>query len=146
MSKRTAKPSHAKTHRLMITQKDRDRLVKLMTDYQGDEASRPYFKMLQQELDHAQIVDSKEIPADVVTMNSTVKVRVGDSKQMETFTIVYPERADLDEDRISILAPIGTALLGYRVGDEVQWEVPAGVRTFKIEAITYQPEAAGEDA
>lgn len=136
--------SATNTRKIMITQKDLDRLTTLMTDYRGDAASRPYFKLLKNELDNAQVVASEDIPADVITMNSTVKVRSDDAKRAQTFTIVYPEYADIDQDKISILAPIGTALLGYRVGDEVQWEVPAGLRKFTIDKITYQPEAAGD--
>src|SRR5690606_14284121 len=94
------------TRPLMITQKDLDKLTTLMEDYRGDAASRPYFKALKKELANALVVTSEEIPADVVTMNSTVKVRSGDAKRAQTFTIVYPEYADIDEDKISILAPI----------------------------------------
>jgi regulator of nucleoside diphosphate kinase len=133
-----------KTRTLIVTQKDKERLQALMFDNRTDIQSRPYFKALKQELEHAQVVDSKDIPADVVTMNSTVKVRPEGSKRTQTFTVVYPEHADIDEDKISILAPIGTALLGYREGDEVEWEVPAGKRKFTIEKVTYQPEAAGD--
>ncbi len=59
------------------------------------------------------------------------------------YTIVYPEEADIEHDRLSVLAPIGTALLGYRVGDEIAWEVPAGMKKIRIEQIIYQPEANG---
>ncbi len=133
-----------KTRTLIVTQKDLERLQALMFDNRTDAHARPYFKALKQELEQAQVVESKDIPADVVTMNSTVKVRPEGSKKLQTYTLVYPEHADIDQDKISILAPIGTALLGYREGDEQEWEVPAGKRKFTIEKITYQPEAAGD--
>jgi len=133
-----------KTRTLIVTKKDLEKLQALVFDNRTDTHARPYLRALKQELEHAQVVDSSEIPADVVTMNSTVKVRSEGSKRPQTFTVVYPEHADIDEDKISILAPIGTALLGYREGDEVEWEVPAGKRKFTIEKVTYQPEAAGD--
>src|SRR5699024_9296539 len=99
---------------------------------------------LQQELDHAEVVEQGQVPADAVTMNTTFQVRVGGSKRAQTWTVVYPQDADMDENRISVLAPLGTALLGYRAGDTVQWDVPAGRREYHITKILHQPEAAGE--
>lgn len=132
------------TRTLIVTQKDLDRLKALLENYRGDADTRPYIQALKQELEQAQIVESKDIPPNVVTMNTTVKVRSDGAKRGQTMTIVYPERADIDEDRISVLAPLGTALLGYREGDVVEWEVPAGRRKFTIEKIVYQPEASGD--
>ena len=129
---------------LMVTRKDMERLTTLMEDFRGDASSRPYFKALKQELTQAKVMEPADIPADVVTMNSTVQIRNVDAKRSQKVTVVYPQDADIDEDKISVLAPLGTALLGYRAGDEVQWEVPAGLRTFRIEKILYQPEAAGD--
>lgn len=129
---------------LMVSRKDMERLTTLMEEYRGDASSQPYFKALKRELTQATILEPTDMPADVVTMNSTVQIRNLDAKRSQKVTVVYPQDADIDEDKISILAPIGTALLGYRAGDEVQWEVPAGLRTFRIEKILYQPEAAGD--
>ena len=67
-----------------------------------------------------------------------------DTQQEETYTLVFPENADIGQGRISVLAPIGTAMLGYEIGDVFEWEVPAGKRRLKVEQITYQPEAAGD--
>jgi regulator of nucleoside diphosphate kinase len=58
--------------------------------------------------------------------------------------VVFPSEADSEQGKISILAPVGTALLGYRVGDTVEWKLPGGLRRLKIERILYQPEAAGD--
>jgi regulator of nucleoside diphosphate kinase len=88
--------------------------------------------LLERELFRAAIVDSSELPADVVAMNSTVWFRDLNSDEIEKYTLVYPAEADVVRDRISVLAPIGTALLGYRTGDVVQWPVPSGKRRFEI--------------
>ena len=62
----------------------------------------------------------------------------------ETYTLVYPENMDMSQGKVSILAPIGTAMLGYRVGDVFEWEVPAGNRRLKVEKLLYQPEDSGD--
>jgi regulator of nucleoside diphosphate kinase len=95
-------------------------------------------------LEKAYVVAPAEIPADVVTMNSEVAVRDLDSGQEMAFTLVFPSEADVEQRKISILAPVGTAVLGYRVGDIIEWKVPARVRNLKIKRVLYQPEAAGD--
>lgn len=87
---------------------------------------------------------SDEVPPDVITMNSRVKLQDLDSGDEMIYTLVYPSDADTGQNRISILAPIGTALIGYRVGDIVEWKVPSGVKRLKVEEILYQPEASGD--
>ena len=76
-------------------------------------------------------------------MNSTVKLRDLDTKELETYTLVFPEQADIANDQLSVLAPVGTAILGQRVGDALRWRVPSGWRRFKIERVIYQPEREG---
>lgn len=130
---------------IRITELDRQRLIDLIVNAQsGEYRGSIYLEKLRGELDRAQIVTPQEIPADVITMNSRVVLLDLDSSESETYTLVYPEHANTAEGKISILAPIGTAMLGYRVGDVFEWEVPAGKRRFKIEKILYQPEAAGD--
>lgn len=87
---------------------------------------------LERELARAIIVEPEEMPGDIVTMNSTVWFRDVDSEEIENYTLVYPPKADVMHDRISVLAPLGTTLLGYRLGDVVQWPVPSGKRRFEI--------------
>ena len=99
---------------------------------------------LEAELNRAIIVDTDKIPPDIVTMNSKVYLRDMDTGKDEFYQLVYPEDADIEQNKISILAPIGTAILGYKVGDVIEWKVPAGVRRLKIKKILYQPEAAKE--
>lgn len=95
---------------------------------------------LQDELSRAQILPKDQVPTDVVTMNSTILVRDLDTNEVDTYTLVYPDRADIANQRLSVLAPIGTAILGYRVGDEFRWQVPAGWRRLRVEQVIVQPE------
>ena len=97
---------------------------------------------LAEELEEAEVVDPERVPPDVVTMGSRVNVRDMVNGGLSTYTLCYPVEADLDAGRLSVLAPIGTALLGYREGDVVEWPVPGGVRVLKIEKLLHQPEAA----
>jgi regulator of nucleoside diphosphate kinase len=130
---------------IRITEVDRHRLIDLIVNAQsGEYRGSVYLEKLRGELDRAQVVTPQEIPADVITMNSKVVLLDMESNEEETYTLVYPEHANPAEGKISILAPIGTAMLGYRVGDTFEWEVPAGTRRLKIEKILYQPEAAGD--
>jgi regulator of nucleoside diphosphate kinase len=99
---------------------------------------------LEEELDKAVLVSSKKIPPNVVTMNTQMRVTDLDTDKEMRLHLVFPSYADFERGKISILAPIGTALIGYQVGDTIEWKVPAGIRRWRIEEITYQPEAAGD--
>jgi regulator of nucleoside diphosphate kinase len=90
------------------------------------------------------IVPPEEIPADVITMNSCVRLRDLEKGTTVEYTLVYPTEANFSEGKISVVAPIGAAMIGYRLGDEIEWDVPAGRRRFRVEAVLYQPEAAGD--
>ena len=109
-------------------------------DYRG----RDDLKGLEAELNRAYVLASRDIPGDVITMNSkAVLIDIGSGEEM-TYTLVFPSDADVDKGNISILAPIGTAMLGYSVGDTFEWKVPAGLRKLKVKEILYQPEASGD--
>jgi regulator of nucleoside diphosphate kinase len=97
---------------------------------------------LAEELEEAEVVEPEGVPPDVVTMRSRVRVRDMVSGNLATYTLCYPVEANLDAGKLSVLAPIGTALLGYREGDVVEWPVPGGVRVLRIEKLLHQPEAA----
>lgn len=97
---------------------------------------------LEEELEIATVITGDDVPNDLVTMNSEVRVKDLDSGKVATYKIVYPRDAFVAENRISVLAPIGTALLGYRAGDIVLWKMPAGRRRLEIEAVLYQPSSA----
>jgi regulator of nucleoside diphosphate kinase len=130
--------------RIHITQTDLQRLCGVVAselDLSG--GSSRHLTELIAELERAEIVLSDEIPNDVVTMNSTVVLRDMDTGESETFTLVYPNHANIARNRLSVLAPAGTAILGYQVGDVVRWCVPAGVRRLRIEEVVFQPERVG---
>ncbi len=128
-----------------ITSLDAQRLRSLL-DNPDLMQQQPYLQELEREIERATVVESTEIPADVVTMNSTVRlIDLNADEEMEV-TLVYPDHANIAEGRISVLAPIGTAILGCREGEIVEWKVPDGIRALKIDRILYQPEAAGEYA
>ena len=130
---------------IVITELDRKRLVDLIISAQsGEYRGSVYLDQLRGELNRAQIVTPQDIPADTITMNSKVALLDLDTREEEIYTLVYPENADSAEGKISILAPVGTAMLGYRVGDVFEWDVPAGKRRLKVDRILYQPESAGD--
>ena len=132
--------------KIYITKTDRERLGKLiqMVRFQNDRAHFAYVNQLEEELDEAEVVAPENIPPDVVTMRTKVKLKDLDTDQEQIYSIVFPAEANFDEGKISILAPLATALLGYRRGDTVEFQAPARVRRLKIEEILYQPESSGD--
>ena len=104
---------------------------------------RRHFELLRQKLEDARRVAPSKVGANVVTMGSTARLRELDSGDRWTFTLSFPPEANIDEDRISVLSPVGTAMIGCRVGDVVDWPVPSGIVRIRIEKVLYQPEAAG---
>ena len=100
---------------------------------------------LQAELDRADVVDPQDIPPQVVTMNSTVRFSMVETGKEFCLTLVYPRDMDGSADKLSIFAPVGSALLGLSVGDELAWPGPGGKSmTVQVKDIVYQPESAGE--
>ena len=100
---------------------------------------------LRAEFDRAEIVEPRDMPADVVSMNSSADCVDETSHKHHALTLVYPKDADADAGRVSVLAPVGSALLGLRIGQSIDWPGHGG-RTLrlKVTAIRYQPEAAGD--
>jgi len=132
---------------IYITEFDLYRLSELLEvglSFRGNKKESQHLDGLKEGLDRAHVVQPKEIPSDVVTMNSRVRLREMSKEEEQLYTLVFPRDADAENGKVSILAPVGTAILGYRVGDIVEWKVPAGTRKLKIEEILYQPEAAGD--
>lgn len=101
---------------------------------------------LRDELDRAAVIDPTAFPTDVVSMNSTVEFEDLGTSEIEEYTIAFPESADVERKRISVLAPIGTALLGCRVGDIVKWSTPGGIRQLKVRRVTAPAHHANEAA
>jgi regulator of nucleoside diphosphate kinase len=131
--------------KIYITEIDKARLEELI-EVAGEFGSgnRTDLEALADELARAEIVASREVQPDVVTMNSKVVLCDIDTLKEMTCTLVFPRDADINKGAISVLAPVGTAILGYSKGDVVEWPVPSGIRQFRIEEILYQPEAAGD--
>jgi regulator of nucleoside diphosphate kinase len=132
------------TSSIQITRFDKTRLMRLLRSLDTAPENRDEIEDLERELERGIEVDSTGVGSDVVTMNSTVRVADLDANTTHLYTIVFPSDADFDKGRISILSPLGTALLGYRAGDVVTWEMPRGTRRLRIEELVYQPEAAGD--
>ncbi|MCC6362495.1 MAG: nucleoside diphosphate kinase regulator [Bryobacterales bacterium] len=129
--------------RIYITEADFEKLRLLVEGRRSGRGPDPEnLDTLEQELDRADVVEAEAIPRDVVTMNSEVRLKDLDSGDIKVYRLVFPSQARVDTT-ISILAPIGIALLGYRVGDTIEWRVPKGIRRLKVLDVLYQPEAAG---
>jgi regulator of nucleoside diphosphate kinase len=105
----------------------------------------PAATALMEELNRAEVLPPERIPGDVVTMNSTVACIDEASGERHCLTLVYPNDADVDKRRVSVLAPVGSALLGLSVGQRIDWEAPGGRRLrLRVTRIEYQPEANGD--
>lgn len=127
--------------KIIITESDHERLEALLaSEFAHAIGPSTYLDDLRSELNRAEIVREDEVPRNVVTMNSMVVLRDVESKEKETYTLVFPDSADIANDRLSVLAPVGTAILGECVGDVIKWRVPQGWRQLKIERVVYQPE------
>jgi regulator of nucleoside diphosphate kinase len=138
-------PTIMTNREICITENDRKRLTELIrVAHDFGDRIRHDLKGLEEELSKAKVVASQDIPPDVVTMNSKVVLVDVDTHEEMNFRLVFPQDADVDMGFISVLAPIGTAILGYAKGDIVEWPVPSGVRRLQIKDILYQPEAAGD--
>ena len=130
---------------IYITEFVMKRLRALIEDAKRlDRRGNEYLESLEAELDRCILVAPTEVPPDVVTMNSRVRLMDLDTNEEMVYTLVFPDDADMAKSKISVLAPIGTAMLGYRVGDTFEWQVPDGIRRLRVKKVLYQPEAAGD--
>lgn len=131
--------------KLIVNRLDYARIKKCISDAQQFKSiNKAEAEKLLNELESAKIVEPEAIPSNVVTMNSIVKLSFLDNNKQVQFQIVYPSQANIIENKISIFSPIATALIGYKVKDEIEWIVPAGLTKIRIDKIVYQPEAAGD--
>jgi regulator of nucleoside diphosphate kinase len=131
---------------IYVTRADKDRLLEVIFEAEsGEYRNSEYTRRLRGELQRAHVVEPEQVPPDVITMNSRAALLDQETDEREEWTLVYPEDADVKAGKISVLAPVGAAMLGYRVGDVFEWETPGGKRVLKVEAILYQPEAAGDE-
>lgn len=123
---------------IIITDVDLDRLRPVI-----DQNDSPASDSLDAELRRAKVVPQHEVPADVVTMNSEVVYEDCATSARRTVQVVYPKDANASVGKVSVLAPIGSALLGLRVGQSIEWPVPTGKKRVKVLEVRSQPEAAG---
>ncbi|MCY1075512.1 nucleoside diphosphate kinase regulator [Archangium lansingense] len=125
--------------RIVVTTTDMERLRTLIDTTAGDKAD-----VLDAELLRAEVVEPTQVPPDVVTMNSRVVYRDEDTGETREVTLSYPQDASLEQGRVSVLAPVGAALLGLSVGQEIDWQLPGGKnKRLRVISVTYQPQAAG---
>lgn len=118
---------------LIIGESDFDLIKKYVVP-----AEKPSDEMsLANELARATIVKNEDVPENTVRIGSIVRIRDVGNGNENTFTIVSPEQANIKEQKISVLTPVGSALIGFRVGDKVEWKLPAGLRTFEILEVTH---------
>ncbi|SEK86486.1 nucleoside diphosphate kinase regulator [Nitrosovibrio tenuis] len=128
---------------IVLTSQDLERLETLLESLPSN--AFPGKEELRAELDRAEIVEPNQIPPTVVTMNSTVRFRINSSGEDFCLTLVYPKDVDGSGERISILAPVGSALLGLSTGDEIEWPRPGGgTIKVRIVEVVYQPEREGK--
>lgn len=131
---------HATTdHAIVITDQDLHRLLPIL-----EQSDEPETALLDWELHRARIVEQRRVSPDVITMNSEVVYEDFATGVRRTVRIVYPRDADASRGWISVLAPIGSALLGLKVGQQIEWQLPSGPRRVFVVEIRYQPEASGD--
>ncbi len=123
-----------------LTQTDMERLRLLIEIYSGKDG---FLENLEEELDRARIVEPKKIPLNVVTMNSKVRIKDLDTGEEKTVTLVFPDKIGVIERAVSIIAPVGAALIGQKEGDVIEWKVPAGRKKAQVVEVIYQPERVG---
>lgn len=127
-----------------LTELDLERLRELVGVARScQDLDQEGLKALEAELARASIVAPEAVPPEVITMHSRVRIRDLGTGEEIIFTLVYPRGAKVEEGRISVMTPMGTALLGYRTGDILDWKVPDGVRRLEVVQVEYQPEAEG---
>ena len=138
-----------KQRNIIVTKTDLTRLQATINSARQDtRVPVQLLDSLEDELRRAQVVEPGELPDDVVSMESTIWFRDEADGDEECYTLVYPQQADVSQNKISVIAPIGTALLGYRIGDVVEWAVPAGISRLTITRVEHrsQPKPTEECA
>ena len=121
-----------------MTEEDHEKLTQLLKGVrQRQFRDLAHVEQLDAELDRARVVPAHEIPPEVITMNTEVALRDLDTGEEQVLTLVFPHEANVDKRKVSVLAPLGTAVLGYRAGDVIEWEMPAGKRRLQVEGSSF---------
>ena len=132
-------------NQVIITKQDFNKIHRSITDAKASNSINPEeAEKLLAELKSAKIVEQDKVDGDVVTMNSIVKIHFQNNKTPMQFQLVYPIDANIKDRKISIFSSVAAALIGYRVGDEIDWLIPSGMTKIVIDEVIYQPESAGD--
>jgi regulator of nucleoside diphosphate kinase len=113
---------------IIVATEDRDRLLDLVAGARANQVA----EQLEAELERAQVIPLSQVPGDVVVMNSALEYEVVATHQRRRLSLVYPQDAESNAGRVSVLAPLGCALLGLRVGQEIDWQMPGGLRSLRV--------------
>ena len=127
---------------IQITPSDHARLTLLIEDLRPARGPLPrHLQFLEEELNRARLTDPADLPADVITLHSRARIVESDSGDVLEYTLAFPDDADISAGKISILSPLGTAMLGYRAGDTFAWPTPDGATCLaRVEEVLFQPE------
>ena len=132
-------------NRITLSTLDYQRIYKSINEAEESKTiSENEAKSLAAELEQVKIVKPEEMPHNVVTMNTKVKITFANTAKQIELMIVYPQDADIKNNLISIFSPIAAALIGYKEGDTIDWIVPSGPTRITVDKIVYQPESAGD--
>lgn len=126
------------SRKIFITKSDKSKLLEIINEYENLK-DQQNIKDLEAEINRAEVTSSEQLPSDVITIHTKVSLLVGDSE--EEITLVYPSEADISKNMISVLSPIGTAIIGYCEGSIIEWEVPNGTVQIEVKKVLFQPEA-----
>jgi regulator of nucleoside diphosphate kinase len=128
-----------------LTQIDHRRLMRLRAQVKSDPRLLPFLDPLDELLAYSELVEPASVPPDVVTMYSRVLLQDLSGAPPARFTVCYPDDAEPAQGFVSVLSPVGTSLLGLRVGDVARWHGPSGfAQSFRVEEMLFQPEASGD--
>lgn len=126
---------------IVLARADHERLRALVEGSASDSSLREAVQSLEGELDRAVVVDTADVPADVITLDSWARLLDLDSERETLVSPVLPSKANADAGRLSVLAPLGMAVLGYGAGDTIEWRVPGGLRRLRVIEVMFQPGA-----
>ncbi|MGD9825548.1 GreA/GreB family elongation factor [Desulfobacter sp.] len=130
---------------ILVTEFDLKRLESLLDMcWESTSFDEKNLECLKKKIFNCIVVPPEFIPNNIITMNSTFTVENEITKEKKTYTLVFPEDADIRGNKISILAPIGIAILGHKVGESIEWLAPSGPKKMTFTEIHYQPETSGQ--
>lgn len=135
-----------KEETIWVTKTDLERLINLikLVRNQGQRQLYQNIAKLEEKLEYAEVTRSEDIPTNIITMRSKVRLNDLNTGEELVYSLVFPTEANFEEGKLSILSPLSTAVLGYRLGDTVEFEAPSRLRRLRVLEILYQPESSGD--